>query len=166
MIFKLRHSNADELAERQLFLERPIPASVGAARTVAHARRPEALGDGAGRGAVVVLAGGGAERLVAGLVAAAPVPAGRRRSGRSAGDAARPAAQQTVEVLAEARAHAVQRYRVDARVDVREHEADDLERVPIDVVFVSRLRVEVEPKEEDVHRQEAHGKQHHERLSK
>ena len=60
-------------------------------------------------------------------------------------------------MFAEAGADAVERDRVGARVDVGQHEADDLQRVPESVVVLLRVRVEVEPNEVDVHRQEADG---------
>lgn len=143
-------SRPDEFAERHLLLDAPPPGAV----VEPVARQLEAP-----RGPLVRLAHARAERLV-------DEAGGRERAGRVARRARRAAAQQPIEVLPEARAHAIQRYGIHAGVDVREHEAGDLERVPVRVVLVARVRVEVKPQHEDVRRQEADGEQHDERLTK
>ena len=144
-----RDSNANKLAERNLILN----SSPNAAIVVPDARQLETLR----RHPIVRLTERRAQRLV-------EQPAARRRSGHVTRDARRAAAQQPVEVFAKARANAVKRYWVDARVEVGEHESRDLRRVPKRAVLLARVRMEVEPQQEDVRRQEANGEQHHERL--
>lgn len=82
---------------------------------------------------------------------------------RQARDTRQEAAEGVVEVLSVAAAHAVERDRIDARVDETQTKADDAERVPELVVAVLRVRVEVEPHREHLAGEEADGEQHHER---
>lgn len=69
-------------------------------------------------------------------------------------------------MLTKTGADAIQGDRIDARIDVGQDEADDLECVPEGVVIVVRHGIEVEPEEVDVHRKEADGEQDDERLER
>lgn len=90
-------------------------------------------------------------------------PAIRQRVGRAGDGGRRRARPQAPEVLAEQRARAVESDRVDARVGVGEHEAGDLDAVPHVVVLAER--VEEEPQEKHVERQEADDEQRHQPLN-
>ena len=58
----------------------------------------------------------------------------------------------TIEVFPVARRYAIEGDRIDARICVRQTEADYLQRVPNVVVFVQSKWIKIEPKEIDVHR--------------
>ncbi len=63
-----------------------------------------------------------------------------------------PAAEQSVEMLSKAGADAIKGNWIDAGIDVRQNESNDLEGMPENVVVVLRFGVEVEPEQKDVHR--------------
>ena len=67
-------------------------------------------------------------------------------------------------MLAKFGADAVESDGIDARIDVSQNEAENPETVPEIVVVFMRVGVEVEPQEEDVHRQKTDGKQNHQTL--
>lgn len=67
-------------------------------------------------------------------------------------------------MFAKAGTNAVQGDRIDARVDVSQHEADDFQSVPERVVIGVRIWIEIEPQKVQVHWSKADGEQDDERL--